>query len=53
MITEYMWDDGDGEIGCKDGDGLGNYRQGATIEARCRYRIIGMADKVSGKDSGG
>ena len=23
--TDEMWDDGDGEMGCKDGDGLGKY----------------------------
>ena len=24
MVTDEMWDDGDGEIGWKDSDGLGN-----------------------------
>ena len=50
-----MWDDGYGKMGCKDGDILGKYRQGTTVKLRvfCCSRIMGMADKISGEDSGG
>ena len=47
-----MWDDGDGELGCKDDGGLGKYLQGTTPNLKA-YRcsdIMGMADKVSGED---
>ena len=51
--TDEMWDDGDGEMGWKDGDGLGKYRQGTTTNLRAypRYGIMGMADKVSGEET--
>ena len=41
-------------MGWKDGNGLGKYRQGTTTTLRANYRssIMGMADKVNGKDSG-
>ena len=50
-----MWDDGDGKMGCKYGDGLGKYQQGTTANLRAyrRSRIMGMADKISSEDSGG
>ena len=53
--TVEMWDDGDGEMGCKDSDGLRKYRQGTTANLRAYRRsgIMGMADKISGEDSGG
>ena len=53
--TDEMWDDGDGEIGCKDGDGLGKYRQGKTANLRAyrRSRIMWMAEKISSEDSVG
>ena len=38
--TEEMWDDRDGRIGWKDGDGLGKYRQGTTTNLRS-YRRSG------------
>ena len=53
--TDYMLDDGDGEMGCKDGDKLEKYQQGTTANLRA-YRhsgIMGLADKISGEDSGG
>ena len=52
--TDDMWDNRDGEIGCKDGDGLGKYQQGTTANLRAyrRFGIIGMADNISGEDSG-
>ena len=37
--TEEMWDDGDGGMGCKDGDRLGKYRQGTTTNLRA-YRCF-------------
>ena len=55
MVTDEMWDDGDGKIGWKDGDGLGKYRHGTTTNLRA-YRSSGvmeMADKVSSEDRGG
>ena len=53
--TEDIWDDGDGGMGCKDGDRLGKYQQGTTTNLRgyCRFGIMGMADKFSGEESGG
>ena len=50
-----MWDNGDGEMGRKDGTVLDKYGQRMTnnLRAYCRSRIMGMADKVSGEDSGG
>ena len=52
---DEMLDDGDGEMGWKDGDGLGKYRRGTTtnLRAYCSSGIMGMADKVSGKYRGG
>ena len=50
-----MWDDGDGKMGWKDGNGLGKYIQGTTTKLSA-YRcsgITGMTDKVSGKDRSG
>ena len=49
-----MWDNGDGEMGRKDGTVLDKYGQRTTnnLRAYCRSGIMGMADKVSGKDSG-
>ena len=32
--TEEMWYDGDGEMGQKNGDGLGKYQQGTTTNLR-------------------
>ena len=29
-----MWDDGDDEMGWKDGEGLGKYRKGTTTNVR-------------------
>ena len=37
MATEEMWDNGDGEMGWKDGYGLGKYKQGMTTNLRA-YR---------------
>ena len=53
--TDEMWDNGDGEMGCKDGDGLGKYQQGTTAHLRvyCRSGIMGMAEKISGEYSSG
>ena len=50
-----MWDNGDGEMGRKDGTVLDKYGQRTTnnLRAYCHSGIMGMADKVSGKDSGG
>ena len=55
METDDMWDYRDGEMGCKDGDGLGKYRQGRTANLRAYHcsGIMGMADNISGEDSGG
>ena len=52
--TDKMWDDGDGEMGWKDGDRLGKYRQGTTtnLGAYSYSGIMGIEDKVSGEDSG-
>ena len=36
--TEEMWDDGDREMGCKDGDGLGKYRKRTTTNLRTYRR---------------
>ena len=38
MVTKEMSDDRDGEIGCKNGDGMGKHRQGTTTNMRA-YRI--------------
>ena len=54
--TYEMWDDGDGETGWKDSNGLGEeILTGKTTNLRAYRRsgIMGMADKVSGEDSGG
>ena len=53
--TYEMWDNGDGEMGWKDSDGLGKYRQGMTTNLRAYRRsgITVMEDKVNGEDSGG
>ena len=53
--TDDMWDEKYGEMGCKDGDGLGNYQQGTTANLRAHRcsGIMGMADNISGEDSGG
>ena len=53
--TYEMRDNRDGEMGCKDRDGLGNYRQGTNDNLRAyhRSRIMGMADNISGGDSDG
>ena len=34
MAIDDMWDDGDGEMGCKDGDGLEKYQQVMTANLR-------------------
>ena len=50
--TDEMWDDGDREMGWKDGNRLRKYQQGTTTNLRV-YRhsgIMGMADKVSNED---
>ena len=50
-----MWDDGDGEMGCKDGDRLGRYQHGKNANLRA-YRCsgtMGMADKINSEYSGG
>ena len=36
--TEEMWDDVDDEMGWKNGDGLGKYRQGTTTKLRVYRR---------------
>ena len=36
--TEEIWYDGDGEMGWKNGDGLGKYRQGTTTNLRAYRR---------------
>ena len=53
--TDEMWDDEDGEMGYKDGDGMGKYRQRTTAKVRAYRcsRIMGMADNFNSKDSGG
>ena len=50
MATDEMWDDGDGEMGWKDGNGLVKYLQGTTTNLRAYHRswIMGMKDKVRG-----
>ena len=50
-----MWDKGDGEMGCMDGDGLEKYQQGMTANPRAYYRsvIMGVAEKIRGEDSSG
>ena len=50
-----MWNGRDGEMGWKDSDGLGKYRQVTTTNLRAYRRSgrMGMADKVRGGDSGG
>ena len=42
-------------MGCKDGNGMGKYRQGMTANLRAYRRsgIMVMVDKISGVDSGG
>ena len=40
MATDEMWDDGDGEIGWKNGNRLGKYRQGTTTNLKA-YRRSG------------
>ena len=42
-------------MGCKDGDGLGKYRQGTTTNLRAYRRsgTMNMADKNSSEDRGG
>ena len=50
-----MWDGVDGEMGCKDGDGLGKYQHGTNtnlMEYRCS-RIMGVAENIRCKDSSG
>ena len=44
MVTEEMWDDGDGEMGWKNDNGLGKYRQRSATNLRvyCRYDNLGM-----------
>ena len=39
MATDEMWDERDGEMGWKDGNGMGKYRQVTTtnLRAYCRY----------------
>ena len=53
--TNEMWDNGDDKMGWKDSDGQEKYRQGTTtnLRAYCHSGITGMAEKVSGEDSGG
>ena len=36
--TEEMWDDGEGEMGWKNGDGLVEYQQGTTTNLRAYRR---------------
>ena len=50
-----MLDNVYGEMGCKDGNGLGKYQQGtnANLRAYQYYGITGMLDKVSSEDSDG
>ena len=36
--TEEMWDDRDDEMGWKNGNGLGKYRQGTTTNLRAYFR---------------
>ena len=53
--TYEMWDDGDGEMGRKNGDGLGKYKQGTNTNLRAylHSRIMGMAENISGEYSDG
>ena len=53
--TDEIWDNGDGEMGSKDGDGLVKYQQGTTANLRAYRRsgIMGIADKISSENSGG
>ena len=53
--TDEMWDNGYGEMGWKDGDRQGKYRQEMTdnLWVYCQYGIMGRADRVSGEDIGG
>ena len=41
---KYIWDDGDGEMGWKNGNGLGKYRQRTTTNLRAYrcYDKLGM-----------
>ena len=50
MAEDEMCDYGHGEMGCKDGDIMGKYRQGMTanLRAYCSSGIMGMAYKISG-----
>ena len=52
---DEMWDNGDCEMGCKDGYGLGKYRQRTTarLRAYCSSGIMGMAENISSEDSDG
>ena len=52
---DEMWDDGNGEMGWKDGNKLVKYRQGMTTNLRAYRRsgIMGMADRVSSEYSNG
>ena len=55
MATYDMWDDEDGKMGCKDGDGLVKCQQVTTANLRAYRcsRIMGMADNIRGEDRGG
>ena len=56
---DEMWDDRDGEMGCKDGNGPGKYRQGATANLRAYHCSVIMgwykrsAVKTAADDHGG
>ena len=49
--TDKMYNNGDGEINCNDCNGLSKYRQGTTANLKDyrRYKIMGVADKISGE----
>ena len=45
--TEEMWDDGDGEMGWKNGDRLGKYQQGTTTNLRAYCRFVNLGVKAT------
>ena len=53
--TDDMWDGEDGEMGCKDVNGMGKYQHRTTdnLRAYCCSGIMGMAEKISSEDIGG
>ena len=45
--TEEMWDDGDGEMGSKNDNGLGKYRQGTTTKLRAYRRSYKLGARAT------